>query len=88
MDDFTDSDGAVDESVSDIAAFEGISVGTSSLTSAPGFTSAFLNGANEDSVIPVDPSTVDPALENVSQIGALANDADDWFVGWTVPGSL
>ena len=88
LDDFTDSDGAVDEAVSDIAAFEGISVGTSSLTSAPGFTSAFLNGANEDSVIPVDPSTVDPALENVSQIGALANDADDWFVGWTVPGSL
>lgn len=69
-------------------AFSGITTGTSTLTAPTGFTTTLINGANEDAVAPVDPATADAVLAPVSQIGALADDSDLWFVGWTVPGSL
>ena len=69
-------------------AFTGITVGTSTLSAGTGFSATLLNGANEDGVAPIDPATADPALESVSQIGALADDTDVWFAGWTFPGSL
>ena len=73
----------------DIAAtFSGITTGTSSLTAAPGFTSAFINGANENNVPVIDPTIADPNLETVSQIGALASPTDTWFQGWIFSGSL
>ena len=73
----------------DIAAtFSGITTGTSSLTAASGFTSAFINGVNENNVPVIDPTIADPNLETVSQIGALASPTDTWFQGWIFPGSL
>ncbi len=65
-----------------------ITTGTSSLTAASGTSTAFLNGVNENAVIPIDPTTLDSSLDPVSQIGALSSQTDDWYAGWTVPGSL
>ncbi len=69
--------------------FPGIEAGMPSTLQIPaGFNTAFVNGANENGVAEIDPSTVDPELVNVDQIGALANPTDTWFQGWTFPGSL
>ena len=86
--DFTDSNGVVDEPITDIAQLPGITEGTSSLTGGNGFTATVVNGDNENAVAPVDPSTVDPVLVPVQRIGAQSDAGDNWFVGWTVPGSL
>ena len=67
--------------------FPGVVDGSASNLSVPtGFSTAFVNGTLEDNVTPV--NGFDPFFDNVTQIGALANDADDWYAGWTVPNSF
>ncbi len=81
----TGNDGAVDITT---AFGSGITVGASTLTAPSGFSAAFINGANENAVTPVDPTTLDSNLDAVTQIGAVGTAGDAWYAGWTVPGSL
>jgi len=80
------NDGTVD--ISTVFGAGAITTGTSSLVSVAGFSAAFINGANENAISPVDPTLVDSSLDPVTQIGALSNPADNWFEGWTLPGSF
>ncbi len=84
--DDVDNDGAVDIS----AAFgaNAIVTGASSLSVPSGFNAAFINGANENAINPIDPVGLNSVMAPVTQIGALSNPNDDWYVGWTLPGSF
>ncbi|MEM9495239.1 MAG: hypothetical protein AAGA09_04495 [Pseudomonadota bacterium] len=83
--DDTDNDGAVDITT---AFGAGITTGASTLVTGGGSSTAILNGANENAVTPVDPTTLDSTLEAVTQIGAVGTAGDNWFAGWTKPGSF
>lgn len=86
--DFTDSNGNVDEPITDIAQLPGITEGTSTLTAGAGFTATIVNGANENAITPIDGTAVDPNLVTTTRIGAMSDADDLWFVDWTFPGSL
>ena len=49
-----------------------------------GITAALVPGVNENAVTPVDPTTLDPSFGAGSYAGAVENDADNWYVGWTI----
>lgn len=66
----------------------GIFTGASSLVAGGGSSTSILNGAAENSVSPVDPTTLDSSLDAVTQIGAVGTPGDNWFEGWTTPGSF
>ena len=66
----------------------GIFTGTSSLVAGAGATTPILNGAAENAITPVDPQSLDSSLDAVTQIGAVGVPGDNWFEGWTVPGSF
>ncbi|MEM8772960.1 MAG: hypothetical protein AAGD92_15030 [Pseudomonadota bacterium] len=82
-----------DDTPVDGSTFDGDVVGTSTLTTPAGFSTAFVNGANENAVTAIDPSAI-PGTDNldlvpVDVIGALGeSDDDEWYVGWTLPGSF
>ena len=62
--------------------------GTSTLTApagAPltGTLLTFINGANENAVIPTPAAAVHPSFVDVAYIGAVRNAADTWYAGWT-----
>ena len=71
-----------------LASFGGITTGASSLTTGGGSLTPILNGANENAVAPVDPSSLDSSFDSVTQIGAVGTAGDNWFTGWTKPGSF
>jgi len=66
----------------------GIFTGVSSLVAGGGSTTPILNGASENGVTPVDPQSLDSSLDAVTQIGAVGTAGDNWFAGWTKPGSF
>jgi len=66
----------------------GIFTGASSLVAGGGSTTPILNGASENGVTPVDPQSLDSSLDAVTQIGAVGTAGDNWFAGWTKPGSF
>ncbi|HAQ33927.1 MAG TPA: hypothetical protein DCQ53_00970, partial [Alphaproteobacteria bacterium] len=43
----------------------------------------FINGSAETGVTALDPSTVDPWFTSTSYIGAVQNNQDRWWAGWT-----
>ncbi|GGD00032.1 hypothetical protein [Aquisalinus flavus] len=55
--------------------------GQSSTLTASGTTTALAPGANELAVTPTSPGN--PFFDDTTYIGAVENDADDWYVGWT-----
>lgn len=62
--------------------------GTSTLTApagAPltGQTLTFINGANENAVVPTPASAVYSFFVDTAYIGAVRNAADTWYAGWT-----
>ena len=71
-----------------LASFGGITTGASSLVTGGGSTTPILNGANENGVTPVNPQSLDSSLDTVTQIGAVGTAGDNWFSGWTKPGSF
>ena len=79
------NDGSVDITT---AFGSGITTGTSSLVAGGGSTTAILNGAAENAVTPVDPTSLDSSLDAVTQIGAVGTPGDNWFSGWTKSGSF
>lgn len=66
----------------------GITTGTSTLVAGGGSSTPILNGANEDMLAPVDPQLLNSSFDSVTQIGAVGTPGDNWFVGWTKPGSF
>ena len=66
----------------------GITTGTSTLGPVSGVSALILNGANESAVTPIDPQTLDSTFDSVTQIGAVGVPGDNWFTGWTKPGSF
>ena len=78
--------------VLDNSDFPGVVTDTSTLTIPAGFNTAIINGANENAVTPIDPSTIDPALDPVDtvngRIGLQSTAGDNWFENWTFPGSF
>ena len=52
-----------------------------------GFTSTlamtFVNGANESGVTAFDPPALSSFFDNANYIGAVRDDADTWYAGWT-----
>ncbi|MEO1014887.1 MAG: hypothetical protein AAFX08_06820 [Pseudomonadota bacterium] len=46
-------------------------------------TAALVPGANEDAVTATDPTTFDSFFDSVDYIGAVEDDDDNWYVGWT-----
>ena len=63
--------------------------GTSTLTAPASGTTitnqnlAFINGANENAVTPVDAKTVYSFFDTTTYIGAVQNASDTWWQGWT-----
>jgi len=70
-----------DVPASEIAAiFSGnnnVANGTSSLQNV------FVNGTNESQVVATNPTTFSAFFQNVGYIGAVRDNTDLWFVGWT-----
>ena len=84
-----DSASAADDDAADAIAFPLDNTSFLGITTGASTLSGVNNGANEDAVTPIDPSTVDANLEAVTSIGANADASNaDWFVGWTVSGSF
>ena len=50
-----------------------------------GVTAALVPGANEGApnITATDPTTIDPLLDPAAYVGAVENDDDNWYVGWT-----
>jgi hypothetical protein len=81
----TGNDGAVDITT---AFGSGIVTGPNTLVAGGGSSAAILNGVNENAITPIDPTSLDSSLDAVTQIGAVGAPGDNWFAGWTKPGSF
>jgi hypothetical protein len=70
-----------DVTAADIAAIFGgnnnVANGTSTLQSI------FVNGANETAVVSTNPTSFSTFFQNVPYIGAVRDQSDLWFLGWT-----
>ncbi len=58
---------------------------------AVGYSASFngyINGPAESSLVFTDPSTVDAGLDSANFVGAVQSCANDWTVGWVIPGTL
>ena len=58
-------------------------VAPASGTSLSNQTLTFINGANENAVVPVNASSVYSYFVNTTYIGAVQNASDTWWRGWT-----
>jgi hypothetical protein len=57
--------------------------GTSNAAFTSSLVNGFINGANESAVTATDPKTIDPAFDSTTYIGAVRDDSDNWYAGWT-----
>ncbi|MEL6371403.1 MAG: hypothetical protein AAFR03_11870 [Pseudomonadota bacterium] len=92
-DDIGDSPDGFDDEL--IAAFEEVGANnvngdalaqSSTLTvgADDGTTAALVPGANENAVTATDLSGTNSFFDSVDYIGAVEDDADNWYVGWTI----
>jgi hypothetical protein len=49
----------------------------------PTFTSLFINGSNETGVPAFDPTSLGGFFTAVTYIGAVKDNSDTWYAGWT-----
>ncbi len=49
----------------------------------PTFTQVFINGGNENALIPTNPTSVSSFFVNTTYVGAVSGPNDNWYVGWT-----
>lgn len=81
---------ARDEADVTAVQFQAIFTGNNNAVGANSLVSLFVNGANENAVTATNPSSVSglpitPSnfITNVGYIGAVRDNGDQWFVGWT-----
>jgi len=57
--------------------------GTNNVTGANSLSGTFINGANETAVTAFDVTTLDPWFQAANYAGAVQNNADRWWAGWS-----
>ncbi|MEE2565755.1 hypothetical protein [Hyphobacterium marinum] len=57
--------------------------GTNNVTGANSLSGTFINGANETAVTAFDVTTLDPWFQATTYAGAVQNNADRWWAGWS-----
>jgi hypothetical protein len=60
-----------------------INGGTNNVVGASSLSATFINGANEAAVTAIDPSTVDGWFQSAAYAGAVQNNQDRWWAGWS-----
>ena len=60
-----------------------INGGTNNVVGASSLSATFINGANEAAVTAIDPATVNAWFQSVNYAGAVQNNQDRWWAGWS-----
>lgn len=60
-----------------------INGGTNNVVGASSLSATFINGANEAAVTAIDPATVDAWFQSATYAGAVQNNQDRWWAGWS-----
>jgi hypothetical protein len=60
-----------------------IAGGTNNVIGTNSLSGTFINGANETAVTAINPNTVDPWFTAATYAGAVQNNSDRWWAGWT-----
>ncbi|WP_161539476.1 hypothetical protein [Hyphobacterium indicum] len=60
-----------------------INGGTNNVVGASSLSATFINGANEAAVTAIDPATVNAWFQPATYAGAVQNNQDRWWAGWS-----
>ncbi|WP_394693799.1 beta strand repeat-containing protein [Hyphobacterium sp.] len=60
-----------------------IAGGTNNVIGTNSLSGTFINGANETAVTAINPNTVDPWFTAATYAGAVQNNSDRWWAGWS-----